>query len=364
MAGGVAGAGNSSPPLPTRDHVLSVDLLRGLFAFSIMFYHLFFGEKIAAVERVAFYAVYGFFVISGFSLYYVYRDRLHGGGRLGDYLLRRYFRIWPLYAFTVTLQLLFFPPALGEFAFPRVAANYLLLFGFTNPGATSLVGGGWSLGIEFVFYFLFPLIVFATAGSLRRMVLVSVISAAVSVGYANLVIDPQSSIFRLWTPYTQPQSFIVYFVAGCLFGELYFRFADKWRGHWVHTVSIAAALLPFLLVSADNSLNLISGWRGALLMAATLLLVFAAIFSPAGGDRFRRLATWFGNLSYAVYLLHPLVYLWLKETPIPAGAPRIVATVAVTVLAAWIVFVVLENPIRNWGRALTQRSKAAADAPK
>ena len=89
-------------------------------AFAVMGYHLTSYEGIGTASRIDFYAVYAFFVISGFSLYIAYRDRLATLVDVKSYLIRRFFRIPPLFYTAIVLELL-----IGEWQ-PDLAAKLLV----------------------------------------------------------------------------------------------------------------------------------------------------------------------------------------------------------------------------------------------
>lgn len=104
-----------------------------------------------------------FFVLSGASLMYAY------GGQLEDrrfdfkkFLLLRYFRLAPLY---ILLMLLVLPwKIIKEGATLALLKKFLLngffAFGFFDPASSSMLVGGWSLGIEAIYYLMFPLLGF------------------------------------------------------------------------------------------------------------------------------------------------------------------------------------------------------------
>ena len=145
------------PARIARIHAL--DALRGLLAIGIMAYHVFGWTRVASITTLGTYGVYAFFVLSGFALEWAYGTRLHDPGGLRTYVAARIGRIFPLYtlaALTTAAMTLYARRPVDR---SDLLLNVTLTFGLVNPGATSTVVGGWSIGIEVVFYALFPLIV-------------------------------------------------------------------------------------------------------------------------------------------------------------------------------------------------------------
>jgi peptidoglycan/LPS O-acetylase OafA/YrhL len=142
----------------TADRIAGFDLLRGICALSVVIYHGMLTGKLGQVTNLGTYPVYIFFVLSGASMYVAYADKFARGYSVARFLALRLIRLMPLYvaALVVWLAIEF---ARNGFSLRELGLGYLnvfFLFGLGNPGSTSQVVGGWSLGIEFVFYLLFP----------------------------------------------------------------------------------------------------------------------------------------------------------------------------------------------------------------
>lgn len=334
-------------------HVSSVDAARGLLALSVMAFHSLSNESIAAVENVGYYAVYAFFVISGFSLWISYYGKLQTSSDIRSYLLKRFFRIAPLYYLALLIRILLYPlPPTWPLDLP---ANITLMLGFYNPGATSLITGGWSLGIEFVFYLLLP-ILFVAVQSLRALVVVATMAIAMQVVFVNLILGTAEVMTGpLWASYSQPVSFAGYFLAGCLIGEL-FRAGPK--KHYRHALTIAgAALIGFALVTSPYPVGFLTGWRGLLLTTLTIVFVAAAAFVPPVTGKLLKVSIWLGVISYPVYLLHPLVHYSLHKYGVPWAPLRIVLVFALTIAAAHYVSKYFEQPARRLGGSIAFRPK-------
>src|SRR5690606_39116617 len=81
----------------------ALDGLRGISAVAVAFFHLplafhLFGSPLV---REAYIFVDFFFVLSGFVIAHAYGARLTGGAELGDFLVRRIGRLWPLHLATL-----------------------------------------------------------------------------------------------------------------------------------------------------------------------------------------------------------------------------------------------------------------------
>lgn len=210
-----------------------LDAIRGLLAIGVMVYHLvpgtptFFGT----------WGVYGFFVLSGYALDHVYRGRFE----IRAFAIARIARLVPLWIPVVLVSAVLYGASPAQ-----IILNLTGAFGFVLPGATSIATGGWSIGIEVVFYCAFPLLVRV---STLWLAVLTVTATAVRLIYTAPLADPLAAD---WVVYTQPQSFACFFLAGMLGSRL--------------------GLLR-------------QGWTGR----------------PA------RIATALGDASYGIYLLHSLV---------------------------------------------------------
>jgi len=86
------------------ERVKGVDTLRGGLACGVMLYHMlswteptFYLKHPILYKTLATTFVELFFVISGFSLFYVYLERMNTKKSIGNFFIRRFFRIAPLY---------------------------------------------------------------------------------------------------------------------------------------------------------------------------------------------------------------------------------------------------------------------------
>jgi len=336
--------------MKVESRVTTVDFARGLMACAVMIYHLLYWESIADIERIGFYAVYGFFVISGFSLHIAYRDKLVDFSQLQVFAIRRYARIAPLFYTALALYLL--QNGLPDRWPVLLAANFSLTLGFLNPGETSVLVGGWSIGVEIVFYVLFPIVLLLVARSKGRLFAIATVTLVVQLIFVNYVLAGLNSTGEGWVRYTQPVSFAGYFVMGMFFAELY-RARPYMKGAPVMPKLAFYCLIPFIVIPASEPLDLLQGWRGLILAASTIGLVGAAAFIEEPTGRLRQVAKRLGDLSYSIYLLHPLAFVFIRDHGVPTSSLRIIATLVLTIVAAHLTHKYIEVPARELGPLCT-----------
>ncbi|HEX3060186.1 MAG TPA: acyltransferase family protein, partial [Usitatibacter sp.] len=161
--------------------------IRGLAAATVAFFHLTVIGGLAPPSLVApvvahFYlAVHVFFVLSAFALAYSATQSPTG---YGEYLVKRFFRIAPLFYVLVAWAIY----RGGRPDWATLAANLTFTFNLVPGMHLSLVWAGWSVGVEMLFYLVFPFLLV----SLGR------ISWAFAAFAAAVILD--GLLWALWQP--------------------------------------------------------------------------------------------------------------------------------------------------------------------
>lgn len=168
--------------MPTN-HLAPLTWLRACAAFFVVVHHCFYtaGATYAAQDVPAYFtplnfldlgtfAVYLFFALSGCALTLGYRNAFNSPAAIGAFYVQRWMRIWPVFAVSVGLYLLyrevfkvyytadlsFWVGQLARDFDPVTLVNYLsLTFNITGPRGV-LIGAYWSLPVEFQYYLLLP----------------------------------------------------------------------------------------------------------------------------------------------------------------------------------------------------------------
>lgn len=305
------------------DRIIGWDLLRGCCAYGVAIYHLLAWQKITELHTLGFYGVYLFFVISGASLtvtYYGSFTKVFSLPIFLNFIAVRYMRLAPLFVILVLLSFVWKLKIHGFNAdlANKFIANVTFTFGFGTPLTKSIVVGGWSLGIEFVFYLLFPLFIGLIAIG-KTGLLITAFGLAVLVQFswiASTAAIDSVSLSSL-TAYHQVPAFVAYFFGGCIIGWL------QLHRLWAYPISAFAAMVAIavfatvlVLLNHPAPEDILFGWRSAILFASCFGLVWwcgQAHF----GTRSALWASRLGDVTYGVYLMHPFLFFGLSWLLLP-----------------------------------------------
>ena len=378
----------------SKPHYGYIDCARGYAVLMVMTGHFayLFPDLPYPVHRLAVMGWYGvqlFFITSCVTLLmsWDYETRTRGHADAFSFFMRRFFRIAPAYYLAGALYFVIQPPsggfdplqALATMAFVNVWHPLLTP---TVDGRWAVVPGGWSIGVEFTFYLLFPW--FATlVRSLRTACLV--LLATVVIG----VVADRAALAALGTSYSPAaiKDFLFFWFPNeasvfAFGGVLFFGMQKLDRGG-------AAARLGYPTVAALGAV----GWffalafipLGAFLGGRPLLPVTLAVCPPLAmfvlalsqsprGFLVNRYAAEMGKVSFSAYLLHFAVLQVLELFPSvfhthASGYGAILAfsltwpvAAVLTFGAAWCSYHVIELPGISFGKALIQRRRAYAGA--
>jgi len=303
-----------------RPELRALTSVRGIAAWLVVLYHIRLSMAFAPRWLIAgfakgYLAVDFFFLLSGFVIWLTYGERLRREGFAGApaFLKRRVARVWPLHLVMLTgaaalalLLLVTGHAAPRVFPFEQLPLDLLMIqnWGLTDHLAWNVPA--WSISVEFAAYLLFPLLALAidwrrlpTALILAALALLFVLLHGV-MSWAGAATMGQL-IARLGLVRC-----LVEFTAGTALCALWLR----WAGQPVRWAIAAGALAAALL----------AGWlTGALPETLAVPPAFAAgliALALTSGIRGNPLeARWLhylGEISYATYLSHFLLYFTFK----------------------------------------------------
>lgn len=336
-----------------NNHLRSIDALRGVFALLVLFYHtsewlqLPYPQWIMSSLRVwGIYGVEGFFVISGLALTLstTVNQLSSFRGYLG-FIVRRYSRILPLYLVLFLVYTMSF-----EMLWQR-KLELLMLFGFTNPAKATVIAG-WSIGVEFVFYFIFPLIIIFCRDNIKRITIIALIST-IFLFLSSKAFNPSLTLGQQNKLYVSPINHIFFFACGCALGMLRRTYETQNVKMFNPINVILLCMAIFLLIcfvgrNADQ-IELMLGYKRLFLSILIVLMVGTLVFIQTSS----KYAVFLGNISYALYLLHPvMVFVVLPFIPIENAWHKLGVIFSLTIGLAFISYRYFEMPAQKMIRQL------------
>lgn len=367
-------------------HFGFLDSLRGIAALAVVATHTAQNQPPGFFTPIGGYAFYGvqlFYIVSAFSLCLSLEQRnARETAPYRNYMLRRFFRIAPLFWLALAVYLLK-PYVLPASAAPvdlhpptwpvngtHVLVTLLFLNGWHYRTINSIVLGGWSVAVESNFYLLLPklqawvrslpsalLLVVATLvfGLLCRSLLYS--------AFGDDVPPEDETAFGIFATMWLPSQLCV-FALGIVMYRLVPRASIGWRGwaprRWAlplltMVVGLLAGvfapleMLRFVPLFFPYSVGLL-GFAWLLAWMPHRLLV-------------NRLTVFFGRISYSLYLFHIVVMhvlLWL--VPAVRDLPYPVFFLLV-VLATTVIATVTHRYVELGGMALGKRLISRLERP-
>jgi peptidoglycan/LPS O-acetylase OafA/YrhL len=296
-----------------------VDSLRGLAALYVVVYHMMVVPdphlKVPHwAQLVVFYgatAVALFFVVSAFSLCHTMMAHSGQPGAVRDFYIRRFFRIAPLFyamlVFTAVRDVLYF--GAWHSVWERTK-SVLFVFNFFPGSEVGIVWASWTIGVEMVFYLVFPLLFarFRSLPSLLALAFAALLGTVVFhefVLYLPVPAAIQNSFYQISFFHTFPVF---------IFGMLCWLIFDRFITDHKHSPSIGAALILgslwayHALMNGALNVGFPDPYYWPAIIYSALFLGLAILPTPVFANRVSRFA---GRISYSIYLLHPPIIVFL-----------------------------------------------------
>lgn len=344
----------------------SLDYLRGIMALSIMLYHysswsFHTYHSGSILGKLGIYGVSFFYILSGLTLYIVYNETMATSHQITQFFIKRLFRIYPLLWLTTLLYVIV--PSVKADAY-TIFLNLSGLFGFIKP--TAAIGVGvWSIGNELVFYAFFPLIIlYEKKDSKLLFYIIIFLSFLVALVFAFIVLRNDVNLEFQWAYYVNPFNQLFLFTGGILIGHLSKELKPSVSKRILAPIIIVLAIL-FTLVPAEGDLiHIVVAWN-RIIFALICLLLCAGVFwlRLSYYTWLHQVLSFLGEASYSIYLLHPIVYSFLKTLNNKFNLLNSVTVfflgIFLTLFASFITYRLFEKPMMSLGKRLTSRIAAS-----
>lgn len=307
-------------------------------------------------------AVLLFFGLSGFALYSMLdTQRL----TLRGYYIRRFFRLWVPYTFSIVLGLLavalveprvfrasiWLNPNVPNVISGQEVAQHLLMVGQFNT--FKINGVVWSLVHEMRMSIAFPLLYWG----LRRHQWAPVFALSVALAALAAQFERPAYVPTELSSWWRTLYYQVYFVMGAALARhapavrrIYGRIPEY--GKW------AVAVIALVLYS--NMLHVVG--KASIFAGAALVMVMALSSTRARVFLATPSLQVLGRISFSLYLLHRLVLITTANLAYPGWSLAVITAVAfpLALLAAYLSHRFVEVPANLLGRSLARYSQGQA----
>lgn len=334
----------ATEPAPVRRHFATIDALRGFAALAVCLFHLggvglpkLSSPLTAALTSWGWTGVEVFFVISGFIIPFVMLRGAYQWRDAGNFLARRFVRIWPPSAILIGLTCIQYaainftgrgdPDGMTALSVERIVANLTYAVPFTDQ--TWINGVLWTLCVEFQYYLLLALIM-----------------PLLRAHPAWLIATAAASLVSHFLPFAETALFFncaIYFAMG----GVVLLYKENRIGRL-----LMVAVLALMGIVAGVEL----GWLQSAFGVATGLII---AFVPLRN----RILIFLGTISYSLYLVHmlfasPAEFFVVRLIDINSPWQRIAAQfacLAVAIAGAWLFYLIVERPFVRLSQGLASR---------
>lgn len=376
-----------------KPHFAYIECVRGYAILLVIICHatyLFPGlpYPVHRMTVMGWYGVQLFFLASAITLMmsWQYEKARDGSVSVGAFFVRRLFRIAPAYYLASVLYLLLEPPP-GGIDPVQAGATYLfvniwhpVLMGMT-PGSWIVVPGDWSIGVEFTFYAVFPLLACAIT-SLSRAVYLFLGTLLAGAALNALVWPPLQATFGTvptdnFLYFWFPNQMSVFALGLCLFHMLELDHGRRSiLAAYPNLIAAASVLVAAscAFVSIPQWLNLRMPLPPTFLLISLAMTVFVlALARSSSGLFLNGPVALTGRVSFSAYLLHFAVLKVIAEwtspwidfqvtglSAIAHFALALLGIVPIIVAASWCTYRLIETPMINLGKDLIRRHRRVA----
>lgn len=289
------------------DRVIGLDLLRGLCSIAVVLYHFLSWRFRWPIESAGAFAVYTFFILSGLTMMMVYGRRFSrciDAELLKTFFVARAARLLPMLVLgsimTLAIMVVFLDVD-PQVELVRTLLTSTALFSLSAPALLSNVTGGWSLGIEGMFYLLFPTLAVLSANAGGRTLVAWAIVTFIAQQITSLLILRTGVPF--WYFYVSPLTFAPFFLLGMAISR-----AEGARSRWWLAISLMVLAVICVFSIAAPQIDIYSTpWAYTLLTVLSAIAVLAA-FRAAIPTWLAPIASFLGEISYSLYLTHWITY--------------------------------------------------------
>ena len=350
-----------------------LESLRAVAALMIVVFHLVEMMKLPPPPGISFISSHFglgvplFFTLSGFVLAYGYSERVGNRREILYFYSRRFFRIAPLFYLMLLLWCIVNAWIFkNDFSPQVILLNVFFLFGLIPGLHEGIVWASWSIGVEMLFYLIFPIVILigAKIGSATIAWLLSlIVSAHIFSSYTDVGLNSFA--------YMNLGQQLPFFFSGILTFRIWQHFSF-FRSEIISLSFVALAIAAAAFMTL-NEAAYISLWqiKFGRLEHNVWTIIFGVLILGSVCGRNRMISAKplrnMGKVSFSIYLVHPLIMLGMMKLefidrlqaldlgPWPQFVVGLVVVVAIIWSISNVTYRVVESGGESLGRRFTKR---------
>lgn len=338
---------------------LFIDYLRALAAWAVVWDHVvaawpaergielgvtravrsYVTVPLGIIQDFGWLAVAVFFLISGFVITHV-----SFGENVGEFVLKRVFRIYPLVIVAVILAVMFNPGLRAGLGLADLLRNMALVNYFVLPQVIT-VGVAWTLAVEISFYALT-----AATICMRRPRLALVLNLGATVAVVTLARRFGSDFFLF--------AATVAYVPFLLTGQIYYLWAERHSlRNWEAAVALVGCYAAILFSLFSIHTEFLPATNSYLISFVYACAIFCVLHRSSRLLPSLAVIRFLSATSFSVYIAHsvlgrPAFDAAAGQWGVPSG---VAAAVGITLLGATALHFTVERPFQRFGRRLVRR---------
>ncbi|QLC26696.1 acyltransferase [Parasphingopyxis algicola] len=346
--------------MTAKPDLAALTSLRGIAAWYVVLYHVrvstvdLLPPPVIQIMSKGYLAVDFFFLLSGFVIWLSYRDRIAGNGvaALPRFFARRFARIYPLH-FVILCGAVLFALLLAatgraspeSYPFHELPLHLLLIQNWGLTNALSWNDPAWSISVEMAAYLLFPLIALGTDWrALSTPVLLALIGL-LALALHGYFVAMDAPILDSDIPRTGLVRCLIQFAIGTILCALWLRWRERPAG--TAALILACGMVPGGLALA----GLLPETIAVPLAFSGLLLAAALTANRARNPLAARPLHYLGEISYATYLVHFLLFVLFKLLFVDGsgqiGTAGLAGFLALTLIVSMLLYHIVERPAQR-----------------
>lgn len=340
-----------------------IDALRGIAILMVIAVHISQSNSLNLSPNVLSALQYGakgvqlFFIVSAFTLFNSLQNRYTREKKpFLSYAIRRFFRIAPMYylALFVYSTIVLIYPTHAE----GIALNAFFIHGWSIKWFNNVVPGGWSIGVEMMFYIILPFIFLKVKNidqAIKFFILSMVFKAVLEYFLRYFIIASDKAEFDLFLTFYLPNQLPVFSLGIILYfiiekGE--FKLDNIKQSTLLSLVGVLTVLLIFeskMLI--DNFISF-----------GFMFLILSIYMSRASGFMLNWPLRQIGKFSFSIYLSHfAIIYLlerldyYYIDFGVLSFIYRYLIVAGVTTLFSALTYYLIEEKFQNLGQLIIKK---------